>query len=483
MSLTNRLTILFLAMLAVVVGGFSSTLYFLARYHLRQQASQQLAAASNVIGLVAETGPDGVEWEKGVTKSNLDPLLFEGRIAWVVVDQTGAVIEQSDTTADNVQLNHRLLSLPIASTPVAFETGQRSWLAIRKSISSTTAVDGPASNEAKSASDPGEEKLFFPTLSIVAAMEITGVHATLRTLGSVLLILSLAIWFTTLLLSRIVCQRALLPLRKMAQSAADIDAENLANQRLPPIDSKDELATLKTSFNDLLDRLQISFERQRRFVGDASHQLRTPLTAILGQIEVAMRRDRNVTEYQETLSTVHQRAIHLNKIVESLLFLAQTDSDAGQPKVESINLATWIPQYLSSWSEHKRFDSIRFESQVAGTCMVHSQSVMLAESLNVLIDNACKYSLPNSLVTVRLCHVDGRPQIQVLDHGYGIGKEEERQLFEPFFRAKSTRDRGIPGVGLGLSLAKRLASAFGATLAFTRPLEGATCFAIEFRNE
>ena len=80
----------------------------------------------------------------------------------------------------------------------------------------------------------------------------------------------------------------------MAQSAANIDADNLSNQRLPQLDSNDELATLKTSFNDLLDRLQVSFERQRRFVGDASHQLRTPLTAILGQIEVTLRRDRQV---------------------------------------------------------------------------------------------------------------------------------------------------------------------------------------------
>ena len=482
MSLTNRLTFLFLAMLAVVVGGFSSTLYFLARYHLMQQASQQVAAASNVIGLGAEIGHDAVEWEKGVTQSNLDPLQFAGRIAWIIVDQIGAVMEQSDTIADNLPLNQRLLNIPNSSASVAFDTDQRSWLAIRKYITASTAVKEPASIESKIVTDPGEEKLFVPALSIVAAMEITGVHATLRTLGRVLLILSLSIWFTTLLLSRIVCQRALLPLRKMAQSAADIDAENLANQRLPQVDSKDELATLKNSFNDLLDRLQISFERQRRFVGDASHQLRTPLTAILGQIEVALRRNRSNSEYQETLSTVLQRAIHLNKIVESLLFLAQTDSDASPPRVESIDLSTWLPDYLSSWSGHDRYESIHFESQVDSKCLVDAQPVMLAESLSVLIDNACKYSPPNTLVTVRLCRFAGQTQVQVLDNGYGIGKDEERQLFEPFFRAKSTRDRGIPGVGLGLSLAKRLTSAFGATLAFTRSFEGATCFAIEFRK-
>ena len=160
-----------------------------------------------------------------------------------------------------------------------------------------------------------------------------------------------------------------------------------------------------------------------------------------------MRRDRSAAEYQVTLSTVHQRTVHLNKIVESLLFLAQTDSEAAKPKAESIDLTTWIPHYLTSWSGHERYASIRFESQLTGVCTVEAHSVMLAESLNVLIDNACKYSPRDSLVMVRLCQVEGQPQVQVLDRGDGISMEEERQLFEPFFRSKSTRDRGIPEIG------------------------------------
>ncbi len=482
MSLTNRLTFLFLAMLAVVICGFSSSLYFLATYHLMQQASQQVFAASNIISLVAETGPDLVEWEKGVTKSNLDPLQFDGRIAWVIVDPSGAVVEQSDMTADNLHLNKRLLSIFLSSTPVAFDSDQRSWFAIRKSLTATKAVTETASIESKKATEPEEDKLFFPALSIVTAMEISHVYSTLRMLGSVLLILSLAIWFTTLLLCRVICQRALLPLSKMAQSAAAIDADNFANQRLPSIDSNDELATLKNAFNELLDRLQISFERQRRFVGDASHQLRTPLTAILGQIEVAMRRDRNATEYQETLSTVHQRTIHLNKIVESLLFLAQTDYDAAKPMFESIDLMTWLPSYLDSWSEHVRFGSIQFESHVNGECAVSTQPIMLAESLNVLVDNALKFSPENSVVTVQLCRFNGTSMVKVLNRGYAISSEDERRLFEPFFRSETIRTLGIPGAGLGLSLAKRLTTALDATLAFYRLPDLTTCFAIEFQN-
>src|SRR5438045_9495412 len=105
-------------------------------------------------------------------------------------------------------------------------------------------------------------------------------------------------------------------------SAANLD------DRLPDVQSRDELDELSRSFNGLLDRLQESFERQRRFTGDASHQLRTPLTAILGQLEVALRRERPAEEYQRVLAQVHERAGHLRRIVESLLFLARAAAAA-----------------------------------------------------------------------------------------------------------------------------------------------------------
>ena len=482
MSLTNRLSVLFLSMLAIVICGFSSTLYLLTSHYLLQQAAQQVAGASNVIGIVAEPGPDGVEWELGVANSNLDSQLFEGRIAWLVVDHMGAAIEQSNAIFQSVELNQRLLDIPKSLTPAAFDSSGRSWIAFRQEVSSPISSGGSKSVEVKRIADHGEVKLFYPALSIVVALDVSGVYSNLRRFGSVLAILSLTIWLTALLLSRVVCHRALLPLRNMAQSAVQIDAENLSNQRLPHIDSKDELAILTTSFNELLDRLQISFERQRTFVGEASHQLRTPLTAILGQIEVAMRRERSIPEYRETLQTVHRRTIHLNKIVESLLFLAQTDSDAATPRIECIELTSWLPNYIESWSGHERFGSIQLESHVDEGCEVRAQSIMLAESLNVLIDNAIKYSPANTTVAIRLCRVDGTPQVQVLSRGHAISPEDERRLFEPFFRSETIRTLGIPGLGLGLSLAKRLTSAFNATLSFSRQPDAANCFVIAFQN-
>src|SRR5439155_4762880 len=138
---------------------------------------------------------------------------------------------------------------------------------------------------------------------------------------------SLGIWLLALFLGRAMSRRALRPLSSMACSARAMDASD-RGQRLPSATAGDELEDLARAFNGLLNRLQEAFERQRRFTGDASHQLRTPLTAMLGQIDVALRRDRQADDYRRTLDLVHGQASHLRKIVEALLFLTRADLDA-----------------------------------------------------------------------------------------------------------------------------------------------------------
>ncbi len=110
---------------------------------------------------------------------------------------------------------------------------------------------------------------------------------------------------------------------------------------------------LAGSFNGLLDRLHQEFERQKRFSGDASHQLRTPLAALLGQLEVAQRRERSVEEYQRVLDEVHGEALRLRQIVESLLFMARAESEAGTPELEPVELVLWVRERLASHSARR----------------------------------------------------------------------------------------------------------------------------------
>src|SRR5207248_1878113 len=172
---------------------------------------------------------------------------------------------------------------------------------------------------------------------------------------------------------RALCRRALAPVTRMAGAARIMSAADL-DQRLPAPGSRDELEDLGRAFNGLLGRLQESFERQRRFTGDASHQLRTPLTAILGQIEVVLRRDRPAEDYQRVLTLVQQQAAHLRQMVEMLLFLARADAEARLPHLETLDLARWVPAHLQSWSAHARQADFKTEDVTDGSCWVQAQA-------------------------------------------------------------------------------------------------------------
>src|SRR5262249_6244039 len=133
---------------------------------------------------------------------------------------------------------------------------------------------------------------YYPSLTIVVGTTLDQVTSQLRMLALALIALSTFIWLSAAFFWRLLCRSALSPLTRMTISVKTISADDL-NKRLPTVTTRDELEGLSCAFNELLDRLQISFERQRRFAAEASHQLRTPLTAMLGQLDVAMRRNRS----------------------------------------------------------------------------------------------------------------------------------------------------------------------------------------------
>jgi signal transduction histidine kinase len=324
------------------------------------------------------------------------------------------------------------------------------------------------------AKDDGQK---YSALAITAGVPVEPIRTTLRQLGGTLFGLSITIWLLAVFVGRIVSRRALRPVRQMAASACQIDANHL-EQRLSEIRSNDELEDLNCAINGLLDRLQDSFERQRRFTGDASHQLRTPLTAILGQIEIALRRERPPEEYRRVLAIVQQKAEHLRRIVEMLLFLARADTEARLPEPERIDLKAWLPEFLRGWSEHERTKDIILECVKVDSCGVQVQPAWLGELLNILIDNACKYSPPGTPIKVRLRREEQAVCVEVEDKGCGIAGADFPHLFTPFFRSAETRRLGVEGFGLGLAIAKRLAGAFGGELTATSRLDHGSCFTV-----
>jgi signal transduction histidine kinase len=246
----------------------------------------------------------------------------------------------------------------------------------------------------------------------------------------------------------------------MAQAARQITAADLA-QRLPAPSTSDELQDLGRAFNDLLARLQESFERQRRFTGDASHQLRTPLTAVLGQIDVTLRREREPDEYRRVLLCVKGQAENLRRIVEALLFLARADAEALAPELTRIDLRQWLIEHLPLWASHPRFADLRLEGGEDGPLWARAHAALLAQAVDNLLDNACKYSDPGLPISLRTWQESGMACLAVEDQGCGIDAADLPHIFEPFYRSARTRGLRVGGFGLGLAVVARILQSLG----------------------
>ncbi len=267
---------------------------------------------------------------------------------WAIHDETGRRIDGSPASGD------ALSEFAASSSTAARESFPADWNGSEWRVARQTLVfPDPGAIRSR----PGRER--HRTLVFVTAWPVAPVRDELRTLAWGLAGVSAAIWVLSGLVARRVCRRALAPVSRMTESAGRITAADLA-ARLPVPAARDELHDLAAAFNDLLTRLQDSFERQRRFTGDASHQLRTPLTATLGQMEVALRRDRDADEYRRVLASAVDQANRLREIVESLLFLARSDADATLPSREVIDLVEWLPRHIEvAWSHHPRKGDLR----------------------------------------------------------------------------------------------------------------------------
>jgi signal transduction histidine kinase len=229
------------------------------------------------------------------------------------------------------------------------------------------------------------------------------------------------------------------------------------------------LAEVGNAFNDLLDRLRDAFarlhdgyERQRRFAGDASHQLRTPLAAVLGQVQVALRRERPPEDYRRTLELVRAEAERLRQIVESLLRLAHPDEtplEAGP-----VDLDEWLRGHVSTWAAQPRVSDLALEIGGDEPVIVRAHPPLLAQVVDNLWENACKYSRPGTPIVIRLGLAPGWAELAVEDRGSGLHAEDAARVFEPFFRAEHARHAGQPGVGLGLAVAQGIAGRFGGSI-------------------
>jgi len=266
-------------------------------------------------------------------------------------------------------------------------------------------------------------------------------------------------------------RKSLAPVVAMSTQAGRIGEANL-HDRLAVQNEKDELGHLARSFNGLLDRLDQSFERQRRFMSDASHELRTPVAILRGETEVALsKQDRKPGDYRESLAILHQEAQRLTHIVEDLFTL--TRADAGQYPIAARDF--YLDELVADCVHSAR--SLALAKHISLSCEptlespIHADEPLLRRMILNLLDNAIKYTPEGGSVSVSCRSVGNEYALRISDTGMGIPEELQPRIFERFFRADKARSRSETdgsGAGLGLSIALWIAQAHHGRLELTQ---------------
>ena len=275
-------------------------------------------------------------------------------------------------------------------------------------------------------------------------------------------------------------KKALTPLQKLTSEVSQIQAQNLSTQLEVP-NSKDEIAQLTSSFNEMLTRLDNAFSTQKQFSANAAHELRTPLAVLQTNLEVfEKKQEPEMVEYRQLFTMIKEQTARLSQLVGTLLDMTNLKS---VPRTDHVSLEELVDEVFCDLDPvaEKAGISIHFDDSSSQDLYtdVHTPDasalnnnirnitgsyVLLYRAVYNLVENAIKYNRPNGSVTVSVKEKNGQAMILVKDTGIGISPENQKKIFDPFFRVDKSRSRAMGGAGLGLALVDSIAKEHGGTV-------------------
>ena len=299
--------------------------------------------------------------------------------------------------------------------------------------------------------------------AVQVAGSLDDVQKVLNVAAGLLLAMSAVLWLSVGAAGAVLMRRVFGAIDDVVQKAHRIGEEDLS-QRLPHPGTADETGRLVDTLNEMLARIERGFDVQRRFTADASHELRSPLSRLRTELELALRRPREPAVYIETLRSGLEEVERLTLLVEELLTLARIDAGQEQGRTERVDLNRLVDDALARMRPIAQARSVELRLDAAGP--VRAKVVPGAASLVLdnLLDNAIKFSPPGSCVTVQLSAEGGHAVLRVRDAGPGVRGEELERIFERFYRGPSARPGSTPGMGLGLALSQALVQANGGSI-------------------
>ena len=446
-SLRFKLTLWYVLILGILLISFSSFLYLTLSKSLHRDVDNKLRSLAELIA--SESGSPLSKFGFGnidqalETSMSLKPI---GKFIQVL-DESGQIGKKSDNLK-NVQLPISLNTLKNASKGlITFETNRSIGNAPLRIIT-------------------------FPVLEnnhitkiIQVASSLEDVEDALNTLFVILMITVPLALMVASLGGQFLAYKALKPVDNITQTARLITSKNL-NQRIKPPKVKDEIARLIETFNEMISRLDQSFRQIKQFTSDASHELKTPLTILKGEVEVTLRKERTSPEYQQTLKSNLEEINRMSQIVDDLLLLSKADSGELRLNKEDINLTEILNEVVFQMDILAHYRKLRIEtSNHHEDIHIFGDALRIRELFLNLISNGIKYTEEGGSIHITLTkenrHDLENPFVKIIvsDTGIGIDKEDQERIFDRFFRVDKARSREEGGSGLGLSICKWIVEA------------------------
>jgi heavy metal sensor kinase len=270
-------------------------------------------------------------------------------------------------------------------------------------------------------------------------------------------------------------RKALSPMDALARTARAISGANLSS-RVEKLNTGDELQRLSDTLNEMLDRIETAFLRVTQFTADASHELRTPISLVRTEAELALRRSRGDAEYKEALRHILLEAERTTSLIEQLLSLARADSGRETLNLRPVTLAEILYGVAEGWRPVASLRNLQFTATIdEKEFSVLGDETALRRVVDILLDNAFKYTPSPGTVTLSLEQKGEHAVITVRDSGVGIADDEQSNIFERFYRVDKARSRALGGAGLGLAIARWIVLQHHGSLAVESRLgEGST---------
>ncbi|MGD0916434.1 MAG: ATP-binding protein [Thermodesulfobacteriota bacterium] len=475
-SLRFKLTLWYVLILGILLISFSSFLYFTLSKSLHRDTDVKLRSLAELIASesaspLSKFGFGNID-QALEASMNLKPV---GKFIQVL-DESGKIGRKSD--------NLRNIELPISRNAlknafqglITFETNRSLGNAPLRIITF-----------------PARENNRI-TKIIQVASSLEDVEDALNTL---FIILMIAVPFALVVASlggQFLANKALKPVDNVTQTARMITSQNL-NQRIKPLRVKDEISRLIETFNEMISRLDQSFRQIKQFSTDASHELKTPLTILKGEVEVTLRKRRTSDEYEQTLRSNLEEINRMSQIVEDLLFLSRADIGEVRLNREAINLNEILNELVVQMKILAQAKNIRIEtSNHHGDIHVFGDALRIRELFSNLIENGIKYTENGGSIHITLTketppqdrisldRIEGDQtefvRIIVSDTGIGIAEEDQQKIFDRFFRVDKARSRDQGGSGLGLSICKWIVEAHHGEITVESEIEKGSSFVV-----